>query len=212
MIKDYNSTRNKMVLPEYGRNVQKMVEHALTIEDKELRNKCAKAIIEVMGNLNPHLRDVPDYQHLLWDHLIIISNFKLDVDSPYPIPTPESLSEKPTRMEYPKGKITFKHYGKILENMIKEAQEIEDEEKRKFLVGRLANLMKRAYLLYNLESVDDETIKSDLKILAKGKLALSDDVQLISTNEFLSRNKASIKKHQSNKNRNNKNRKKKRRF
>ena len=111
----YNTQRPKLIIPEYGRNVQNMVDHAVSVEDREERNKVAHSIIDVMGNLNPHLRDVPDFKHKLWDHLFIMSDFKLDVDSPYPKPTPESFQEKPRRVTYPENGIRYRHYGRTIE-------------------------------------------------------------------------------------------------
>ncbi len=110
---DYNTQLPRMIIPEYGRNIQNMINHCIKIEDKEERNRCARAIIQVMGQLNPHLRDVADFTHKLWDHLFIISDFKLDVDSPYPVPSPEKLDTKPELVTYPHGKIKYKHFFKI---------------------------------------------------------------------------------------------------
>lgn len=187
--KDYNSRRPLMVIPEYGRNIQKMVEFALGVEDREERNTVAHAIITVMGNLNQHLRDVPDFKHKLWDHLYIISNYQLDVDSPYPKPLPEVINEKPKPMGYPKHRIKFKHYGHILEELIKKAVETEDPAEKKALTEEIAATMKRSYLIWNKESVDDEQITKDLDILSDGKLDLSNDFEYESTNQILAKNK-----------------------
>ena len=184
---EYNSTRPKMVIPEYGRNIQKMVEFATTVEDKEERNKVANAIISVMGQLNPHLRDIADFKHKLWDHLFIISNFKLDVESPYPKPEPSILTEKPERVPYPQKKIKYKHYGKIIDSTIQKAIEYKEGEEKEVLVASIANLMKRTYLIWNKDSVDDDLIKKDLKKLSGDKLSLPDDFQLEATSDILSR-------------------------
>ena len=128
--KDYNTRRPKMVIPEYGRNIQKMIDHAMTVENKEERNKIANAIISVMGQLNPHLRDIADFKHKLWDHLFIISDFKLDVDSPYPLPDREAIAKKPEKLAYPENNIKFKHYGKTIENLIDQAILIEEKEEK----------------------------------------------------------------------------------
>ena len=187
--KDYNSRRPLMVIPEYGRNIQKMVEFALSVEDREERNTVAQAIITVMGNLNQHLRDVPDFKHKLWDHLYIISNYQLDVDSPYPKPLPEVINEKPKPLGYPKHRIKFKHYGHIVEALINKAIEMEDDKEKQALTQEIAAMMKRSYLLWNKESVDDEQIIKDLKILSDGKLDVSADFEFESTNQILAKNK-----------------------
>lgn len=183
--KDYNTTRPFLIIPEYGRNIQKMIAHAVAIEDKEERNKIAKAIISIMGQLNPHYRDIADFKHKLWDHLFIISDFKLDVDSPYPIPDKETLFEKPEKMAYPKQTIRFKHYGKSVENLIEKAVEKEEGEEKQALVNAIANLMKKAYLTWNKDSVEDAHIFSDLKLLSQGQLKLEDGIQLTSTADLL---------------------------
>lgn len=182
---EYNTVRPKMLIPEYGRNVQKMIDFAQNLEDREERNRAAKAIIEVMGQLNPHLRDVDDFRHKLWTHLFIMSDFKLDVDSPYPIPSRESLEEKPDRLTYPKNKIRYGHYGHNIQEMIKKAIEIEDENTRGEVTKRLANLMKKLYVSYNNEAVENRVIMDQLGELSKGKLKIEDPEQLASTNQIL---------------------------
>ncbi len=123
---DYNTARKKLILPEYGRNIQKMVDHILTIEDREERNKAARTIIGIMGNLNPHLRDINDFKHKLWDHLAIIADFKLDIDAPYELPTQELLEERPKKIDYNQKSIRFKHYGHSIALMIEKAVEMEE--------------------------------------------------------------------------------------
>ena len=186
---DYNSQRSKMVLPEYGRNIQKMVEYAVQIEDREERNKAARAIIAIMGNLNPHLRDVTDFKHKLWDHLFIISDFKLDIDSPYEKPTPEILFEKPKQVPYKDYDIRYKHYGKIIELLIKEASEFKEGEERNALIRLIANHMKKCYVTWNRDVVDDKSIFEDLKNLSGGKIVVGDDLKLADTRDILSKNK-----------------------
>ena len=186
---EYNTTRPKMVISEYGRNIQKMVEYALTVEDREERNKVANAIISVMGQLNPQLRDISDFKHKLWDHLFIMSGFKLDVDSPYPIPEPSILTEKPDKVEYPSNKIKYKHYGKVIENMVKAAMEYKEGPEKEALIETIGNLMKKTYLIWNKDSVDDDLIRKDLQTLSDGKLTIPEDVTLNDTSEILSRNK-----------------------
>ena len=186
---DYNTQRTKMVVPEYGRNIQKMVEYTVQIEDREERNKAARAIIAIMGNLNPHLRDVTDFKHKLWDHLFIISNFKLDIDSPYEKPTPETLLEKPKQVPYKDYDIRYKHYGKIIELLIKEASEFKEGEERNALIRLIANHMKKCYVTWNRDVVDDRSIFEDLKTLSGGKIVVGDDLKLADTRDILSKNK-----------------------
>ena len=140
---EYNTTRGKLILPEYGRNVQNMISHAMEIVDRKERNRASLAIIEVMGQLNPHLRDVDDYRHKLWTHLFVMSDFKLEVDSPYEIPLPEALMEKPQIMAYPKGQIRFGHYGKYTQQILTDAKSITDEKEKEFLKTSMANFMKK---------------------------------------------------------------------
>ena len=211
--KDYNTRRPQMIIPEYGRNIQKMVEHAITVEPREERNKVAQSIINVMGQLNPHLRDIVDFKHKLWDHLFIISDFKLDVDSPYPIPDKETIFKKPEPLAYPQNKIKFKHYGKSVENFIAEAIKMKDSEEKTELIRAIANLMKKSYLTWNRESVDDDLIFSDLKLLSKGQLQVDSDFKLEQTNDILALNvKKKTTNNHKNKNHKNKNYQKKRRF
>jgi len=177
-----------MIIPEYGRNIQKMIDFAITVADKEERNKVARAIIDVMGQLNPHLRDVTDFKHKLWDHLFIISEFKLDVDSPYPRPTPETFQTKPELLKYPSNDIRYKHYGKTVERIIEKAKEYPEGDERNALVEQIANLMKRSYLNWNRDSVNDEVILKQLSELSKGQLKLADNSSLRSTQAFVPRN------------------------
>jgi len=174
MEMDYNSQRKKLPLPEYGRNIQNMVDYLFTIEDKEKRNRSAQIVIDVMGNLYPYLRDVAEFKHKLWDHLAIMSDFKLDIDYPYSPPTPDILTEKPNIVPYADNNIRYKHYGFIMESLIKKTAELEGEEKD-ILVELLANHMKKSYVAWNKDGVDDEKIFLDLKLLSKGKLDISND-------------------------------------
>ncbi len=176
---EYNTGRPDLLLPEHGRNVKKMINFALTVEDKEERNKVVNAIIKVMGQLNPHLRDVDDYAHKLWDHLFIMSDFKLDVDSPYPIPTKETFDTKPDNIPYPSGKIRYGHYGKIVQDMVDSIPAIEKEEDKKAAINATANIMKRFYLTWNRDSVEDTTILNQLNELAGDKFtAKLEDIEL----------------------------------
>ena len=178
-----------MVLPEYGRNIQKMVEYTIKLEDRDERNKAARSIISIMGNLNPHLRDVSDFKHKLWDHLAIMSDFKLDIDSPYETPVPEILFEKPKPVPYKNQKIRYKHYGKIIELLIAEAIKIEDGEEKDALVRLIANHMKKCYLTWNREVVTDESIFADLKTLSEGKIIIPEDMKLSESRDILSKGK-----------------------
>ena len=182
---EYNTQRSQMLLPEYGRNVQKMIAHAMEIEEKEERNKAAKAIIEVMGQLNPHLRDVDDYRHKLWTHLFIMSNFQLDVDSPYDKPNLEILYEKPQHMAYPKGNIKFGHYGKYTEAILKETIKEEDEGAKEYLKNTMANFMKKQFLTYNNDAVENQVIAQHLSELSNGELILENPDTLMQTNHIL---------------------------
>jgi len=184
---EYNTSLPKMIIPEYGRNIQKMIAFAITVEDREERNKVARAIIMVMGQLNPHLRDVTDFKHKLWDHLFIISQFKLDVDSPYPMPTKETFISKPDRVAYPSNDIRYKHYGKIIEQLIEKAKTFEEGEMKTALVETIANLMKRSYLNWNRDAVADEVIFQHLKELSKGALTVSETLRLSQTSDILAR-------------------------
>lgn len=185
---EYNTDQPKMIIPEYGRNIQKMINFAITVGDREERNRVARAIIDVMGQLNPHLRDVTDFKHKLWDHLFIISDFQLDVDSPYPKPTRETFQTKPELLKYPSNDIRYKHYGKTVENIIAKAREYPAGEERDELVNQIANLMKRSYLNWNRDSVNDEVILKQLEELSKGHLKLADTTTLRSTQTFVPRN------------------------
>ena len=175
---EYNSSRNKLVISEYGRHIQKLVEHALTLKVKEERQKMANGIIDIMGELNPQLRDVADFKLKLWDHLFVISNFELDVDSPYEKPIIEKLFEKPEPLAYPNSKIKYNHYGKVIELMIDEAIKMEDQELKSKLVIAIANQMKKSYVNWNLDTVEDEIILNQLTKLSKGKLSVPEGTEL----------------------------------
>jgi hypothetical protein len=176
---EYNTTRNELILAEYGRNVQNMVKYIIELPDLEERNKYAQAVIDLMGFLNPHLRDVADFKHKLWDHLHIISGYKIEVDSPYPKPTPEAALIKPEHIGYPQQRIKYKHYGKTVEVMIEKAKAVIDEpEKRAAMVQGIANFMKMAYVTWNKDSVADETIIKNLRELSNGELELDENINL----------------------------------
>ena len=187
---EYNTKRLKLVLPEYGRNIQKMVKLTMAEPDRDKRNKMVQAIIAIMGNMNPHLRDIVDFKHKLWDHLAIISDFKLDIDSPYDAPDIEKLQEKPEIVPYKNKKAKFKHYGQTLEKMVDVAVGMEDGELKNILIQLIANHMKKSYLTWNKETVADEQIFRDLKIISDGKIDLNyEETRLTETKEILAKNK-----------------------
>ena len=169
----YNTDKEPLIIPEYGRIIQQMVNQLKTIEDREIRNKNAKAIIQLLGNKNPHLRDVPDFQHKLWDHIYIMANFDLDIDSPFPKPEPEKLKEKPEKLTYPKKGYKFRYYGHIIKKMIDVAVTWEEGELKDKLIQTIANHMKKNYLTWNKDSVDDDVIFEHLRILSDGKINLN---------------------------------------
>lgn len=185
---EYNSQRSKMNISEYGRNIQKMIEHIMTIEDRDKRNYLARATIQVMGQLNPHLRDINDFKHKLWDHLFIMSNFQLDVDSPYPIPSEEILQRKPQRLSYAANHIRIRHYGRYIEKIIEKACQFEEGEEKQALVTLIANHLKKSYLTWNRDSVTDEDIAAHLHTLSRGRLKLDESIKLSNTQEILSKN------------------------
>lgn len=175
---EYNTTRNHLVIREYGRHVQKMVEHVLTIEDDQRRQEQAHVLIELMGILNPHLKNVEDFRHKLWDHLFLISDFKLDVESPYPVPTREKLKAKPDPMPYPKRYPKFSHLGKNLEIVIDKALKEEDEAKRLGFANAIAYYMKLAYSNWHKDMVHDDAIQSELTTITKGQLEFTNTPQV----------------------------------
>lgn len=181
---EYNTERAKMAIPEYGRNVQRMIEFAISVKDREERNRVARAIISVMGQLNPHLRDVTDFKHKLWDHLFIIADFKLDVDSPYPIPNAATFQTKPDKVSYPDNKIKYRHYGRILEKIIQKAVEFEEGDEKNVLTEMIANSMKKSYLMWNRDSVTDDVIFQQLKELSKDQLKLDPNTKLVQVSDL----------------------------
>ncbi len=174
----YNTQLTKLILPEYGRNIHNMVNHCLQLEDKEERTHCAYSLIDIMGNMFPHLRNVNDFKHILWDHLAIMSDFELDIDYPYEIIKKEELIAHPNKIEYSRPTMKYRHYGKTLERMINVAVDMpEGEEKEQFL-HLLISQMKKSYTQWNRE-VDDEAILEDLYELSDGKIKLDSDTYVI---------------------------------
>ncbi len=167
---EYNTTRNFLIMREYGRHIQKMVEYLLTIEDKEERQRNAYAVIELMGFLNPHLKNVEDFRHKLWDHLFLISDFTLDVESPYPIPTRETLKARPERLRYPKKYPKYNHLGKNIEVVIDKALKEENPEKKQGFANAVAYYMKLTYSNWHKELVHDDNIQSELSSITNGEL------------------------------------------
>jgi len=199
---EYNTSRNKLVISEYGRHIQKLVEHAIEIKDKKDRQHFVEGIINIMGDLNPHLRDVADFKHKLWDHLYVISNFKLDVDSPYEKPIIEKLFEKPEPLDYPNSKIKYNHYGKVIEKMILEAIKMEDEDLKNKLVIAIANQMKKSYVNWNLDFVEDDVIFNHLKKLSNNKLEIQEGIELSKFAPNVKQNSSTKKKKKNNRGRN----------
>ena len=176
---EYNTQRKKMELPEYGRSVQNMVDHALTIEDREERQRCANTIINIMGGMFPHLRDLPDFKHKLWDHLAIMADFKLDIDYPFEIVKKEDLVVKPEQLAYPNAGFRYRHYGRFLEAMVKKAVEIENEEEKLQLINLLAIQMKKDLNNWNKEGIEDQKIVDDLREYSNGTIDLKvEDLRL----------------------------------
>jgi hypothetical protein len=170
---EYNTTRNYLSMREYGRHIQRMVEYVLTLEDRDKRNQQAKIIIEFMGLLNPHLKNVEDFRHMLWDHLFFISGFKLDVDSPYPIPEKETYKAKSQPMGYPKRYPKYSHLGKNLEVIIDKALNEKDAEKKVGFANAIAYYMKLSYSNWHKELVHDDAIRSELDSITGGQLEFS---------------------------------------
>jgi len=187
---EYNSQRPKLIIPEYGRHLQKLIDIAVETKDINQRNKLAKYIISVMGSLQPHLRDVPDFQHKLWDQLFIMSDFRLEVNSPYPIPSRELLSLKPERLAYPQNFPKYRFYGNNIIYMINQANKWEESDKKNILIRVIANHMKKSYLSWNKDSVKDEVIFKHLYELSKGKIdLLKENQELSDSSELMKINK-----------------------
>ncbi|MFP4526216.1 MAG: DUF4290 domain-containing protein [Bacteroidales bacterium] len=193
---EYNTSRKKMPLPEYGRNIQKLVEYTKTIEDRDRRNKMAQSIINIMGNIYPHYRDIADFKHKLWDHLIMISEFELDIDSPYDPPPKEKLDRKPDSVPYNNYDIRFKHYGKIIEKMINKAAQYPEGEEKNTLLTIIGNHMKKNYITWNKDTVTDEKIFDDIETLSDGDIKIPrDQIQLSDAKDIMSK----LRKKKSNK-------------
>lgn len=192
---EYNSERKPLIIPEYGRYLHKLIDQAVAEENREERNKLAKYIISVMGTMNPHLRDVLDFQHKLWDQLFIMSNFKLDVDSPYPIPSREVLELKPATLNYPQNFPKYRFYGNNIQYMINVANNWEDGELKNALVKVIANHMKKSFLSWNKDTVTDAVIFEHLFEMSNGKLnLLQSDEELLNSQDLIRTNKRTSNK------------------
>jgi len=212
---DYNTNRKKLKLPEYGRHVQEMVDTIKRSPDKDVRNRLAMSTIQLMGNMNPQLRDVADYKHKLWDHLAVIADFDLDIDSPYPLPTEAEIHQKPSKMLYSNpDEIRFRHYGKILEDMVRKITQYPDGEEKDALIAIVGNQMKKSFLTWNRETVSDDVIFSDMLAIACNRITIPQGLKLKDSRELLrlqalannnngvSNGKSATKKHKANKNKN----------
>lgn len=191
----YNTEEKRLALPEYGRNIQNMVDYCITIADREERKRCANTIINVMGNLFPHLRDVNDFKHILWDHLAIMSDFKLDIDYPYEIVKKENLNTRPPRIPYSNSHFHYRHYGKTLELMIQKATTYPDGPEKDQLIKLLATQMKKSFLTWNKETVDDRKIFKDLDELSDGKIILDEEEhKLLESRDLIARTNSNTNK------------------
>ena len=175
---DYNTQREKLILPEYGRNVQKMIELVKAIEDKEKRSEQMRAVVQVMGILNPQIRELNDYKHKLWDHAHIIGGFDLDIDAPYPAPTPQQFAERPDVIKLPGKPVKAACYGRNIESMIDLIADCDNEEVKKEMIRSLALYMRQQYLIWNKDNVAEETIFADIERLSEGRLKVPEDIHL----------------------------------
>lgn len=182
---DYNSSREKLIIPEYGRNVQKMIFHALIMEDREKRTSFVKYIAGVMTQMHISTGSYGDYHHMIWDHLHIIAGYEMDVDSPYPMPEKETIEARPNNLSYSTNKIKYKPYGLNIEKMIQLAMTYEDGEEKDSLIENIANHLKKSYLNWNRDSVEDEVIVNHLAVLSDGKLNLKEGFVFKSTDDIL---------------------------
>jgi hypothetical protein len=171
----YNTQLKPLALPEYGRTLQNMVDHCVSLPDRDERTRCAHTIIALMGSMFPHLRDINDFKHILWDHLAIMSEFALDIDYPYEVIKKENRYLKPRKLPYPQAHVAHKHYGQLTEKMIQQTAQYEDDEQKDYLIELLANYMKKSFLTWNKESVEDQKIFDDLKQLSHGNIVLNED-------------------------------------
>lgn len=182
MSYNYNTQRKRLPLPEYGRSVQNMVDYALTIQDRAERQRCANTIVNIMGTMFPHLRDVPDFKHKLWDHLAIMSGFKLDIDYPYGGMKPEDLNVKPDRIPYSNGNFRYRHYGRTIEELIHKAVEMPDGDEKWQLIRMIACHMKKDYITWNKDTVEDQKIFDDICEMSDGAIRLDESQMRLNIN------------------------------
>lgn len=204
---EYNTEREKIVISEYGRNIQVMIRHLKDIEDSKQRTEAAHFIVNVMAQMNPQVKESNDYMHKLWDHLHIIANYELDVDGPYPKPTPEMQKQKPEHVGYQKNNIRYGHYGQYIYDVVKKVKEMEDGPKKQAILINIANQMKRDYLNWNRDTVNDLLILDDLYKISGEEITLPMETKLIPTNEILNKPQ-NQQQNQKKKNGNNNNNKK----
>jgi len=207
---EYNTEREHLIIPEYGRHLQKMINHAKSRPTKEERNKVAQAIISVMGNLQPHLRDVPDFKHKLWDQLFIMSDFKLDADSPFDMPSKEVLNARPEPLPYPQNHPKYRFYGNNIKTMIDVANTWETGDMKEALMFTIANHMKKCFLNWNKDTVEDTVIFNHLFELSEGKIDMRDCVEDLTDAASLMRSKKRHSNHKKSNHKKNNNRGRKR--
>ena len=184
------SQRTDLILPEYGRNIQQMVKHAVSVEDRAERTRCAKTIIDIMGNMFPYLRDVDGFKYKLWDHLAIMSEFQLDIDYPFEVVKATTLQQKPERIPYNAKRIRYMHYGRLLQSLIEKAVAYPEGERREELIDLMANHMKKSYLTWNKEVVDDRKIFDDLRELSNGAIDMNTESKtLTASKDIMNRNR-----------------------
>ena len=175
---DYNTQRRRLRLPEYGRHIQKMIQYVKAIEDPDKRNEQVMAVVTVMGNLNPHLRDIQDFRHKLWDHVYLIADFDIDIKSPYPVPAPETFDEKPQPIPYPNTPVTAMHYGRNIERMVNTIADRPESDEKQKMIAAMAHYMKKQYLIWNKDTVSDEIIFKDMIALSKGRITIDPSLKL----------------------------------
>lgn len=183
---EYNTQRKKIQITDYGRNIYKLIEKAKAIENRERRNAMANTIINVMAQVNPQVKNDVEYKHKLWDHLMLMSNYELDVDCPYPISRENNIDFTPTPLKYQNHRIQYRHYGKVLEDLIEKIADYPEGEEKETLIELVAHQMKKSYLTWNRDTVNDELIFEQFEQLTNGKLKLKDDFQLKSSKEYIS--------------------------
>jgi hypothetical protein len=176
---DYNTQRRNLVLPEYGRHIQKMIQYVKSVEDRGKRNEQVRSVVAVMGNLNPHLRDIVDFRHKLWDHVYLIADFDIDIDSPYPVPAPATFKEKPALIPYPNTPVSIMHYGRNIENMLKGIIDYPEGPVKEAMIAAMAHYMKKQYLTWNKDTVSDDIIFKDIEMLSKGRIHVNPALKLM---------------------------------